>query len=239
MSTLHQHTRLFIESQSKRNDEIERINALFAHASSLAPPTLNNEQVIRSLLPQEIDTLRGPCHCTCHDWSKIRLLLSANQVHKDQSGLLEQVVSRNTFSDLVVIGLEHHHEHDASLVLHTERTNVYNKLSPGIHGNALISNCILESHSRVYHNSVLTDTFVGIGAILSNCGSVTCNTNITYGQVNVTVGAESGGGRRLTVTAESTMIDVCRELGMSSKQHRTSSIANGCSLLQCQHYWRI
>jgi hypothetical protein len=216
MSIVHQHARLFQESQMKRNHEIERIKALFA-GSMFVPQTLEN-QVIRSLLPQELETLRGPCHCTCQDWSKIRLLLPRNQVHKDQSGRLQQVVSRNTFSDLVVIGLADE-TNDVSL-LNITQTDVYYKLPPGIHGNTLISNCILESHSRVYHNAVLSDTFVGVGAILSNCGSVTCGKNIKYGQLNVTVGAESGGGRRLTVSAENTMIDVCRDLGMSRQESK-------------------
>lgn len=218
MPSLSENDQSFVESALERQHQVEKVKALFA-AANLPPRqqpshvTTEDGRVLRPLIPPEIDTLNGPCHCSCQDWSEILLLLSVDQVNKDQSSLLEKLVSHNTFADVVVIGLD---PANSAAVTHTN--DLYNKLPPGVHGNILISNCIIEAHSRVHHNSFLTDTFVDVGAILLKCGTVSCAKNVTYGQMVITVGPESEGGRKLTVTAESTMIDVCQNLEMSRKK---------------------
>lgn len=221
MPSLNISDRPFVESAEHRRKEIERTTALFAAAINLPqhhhPTAVANGRLLRSLLPAEVDTLKGSCHCTCQDWTKIRLLLSEEEQDKDQSSLLERTVSHNSFADVVVIGLAN----DSVASEEHIPTDVCYRLAPGIHGNTMVSNCIIEYNSRVY-NSIVTDTYVGVGAVLVKCGTVLCSKNVVYGQLDLTVGPESGGGRHLTVAVESTMIDVCRDLGMSngSTQHQ-------------------
>ena len=217
MSRLSAQDRPFDESAHDRKEQIERTAALFEAARLPRQASLDGDRVVRPLLPPEIDTLRGPCRCSCQDWSKIRLILSIEECDKDQSSLLEMLVSNNAFADVVAIGLNlnAHLEEDSA-------TDACRKLPPGVHGNTLVYNCIIESDTRVYHNSLLSDTYIAAGALLLNCGSVSCSRDVTFGQIDLSVGPESGGGRHLTVTAESSMIDVCRNLEMSSNIPRTT-----------------
>jgi len=212
MSIPSTHSQPFVETFEDRKSQIEKIAALFAVAKLPQQASTAYGRVIRPLLPPEVDTLKGPCHCTCPDWSKIRLLLSKEDSGKDQSSLLEQTISHNAFSDVIVIGLT-----GESVLSEEHASDACQKLTPGVHGNTLISNCIIEAHARVYHNALISDTYIGVGAVLFKCGTVSCTKNVTFGQISLSVGAESGGGRKVTVTAESTMIDVCRKLGMSAK----------------------
>jgi hypothetical protein len=58
-------------------------------------------------------------------------------------------------------------------------------------------------------------TYIGKSTVLMNCGRVSVEDSSTahaYGNMRISVGAESGGGRSLSLTSESTMIDVCRQL---------------------------
>jgi hypothetical protein len=205
--------RPFVDSAKDRKLQIEQTTRLFAAAAAASHQVISFEdgRVVRPLLPPELETLRGPCHCKCQDWSKLRLFLTTAECKNDQSSLLQQMVSHNTFADVVVIGL------DASAASeHPDKE--WHKLRPGIHGNIIISNCIIEANARVYHNGLISDTHVGAVAVVLKCGSVSCSQKVAYGHLSLTVGPESGGGRHLTVTAESTMIDVCINLGISRKR---------------------
>ena len=203
--------RPFIESAQDRKQQIEKSAQLFAAAYQEVD--LEDGRVVRPLFPAELETLRARCHCKCQDWSKLRLILSMEECENDQSSLLEQLVSHNVFADVVMIGL------DLSTLVHPDKVSTcWHKLSAGIHGNALISNCIIEANARVYHNGLVSDTYIGIGAMLMKCGRVSCSRKVAYGQLNIMVGPETGGGLHLAVTSESTMIDVCSNLGVSEKR---------------------
>jgi Domain of unknown function (DUF4954) len=202
--------RPFVESAQEREQQIEQAARLFAAAHQEVD--LEDGRVVRPLLPAELETLHVVCHCKCQDWSKLRLILSTEEFKNDQSSRLVQLVSHNVFADVVMIGL------DPSASVHPNKVWEWHKLSAGIHGNIVISNCIIEAGARVYHNGLVLDTYVGTGAVLMECGRVSCSRKVAYGQLSITVGPESGGGLHLTVTSESTMIDVCNNLGMSEKQ---------------------
>lgn len=208
----------FLESFKARKKQIEKTMAVFAAAKLQRATSIADAEnrVIRPLFSSEIDTLSGSCHCSCHDWSQIRLLLPQEECEKDQSNRLQRFISRNTFSDVVVIGVAT----DTASVDTNITSDTCQKIPPGIYDNTLISNCIIEPHARVYQNTVLSNSYIGLAAVVLKCANVSCssasNNVAPCGQINLTVGPESGGGRSLTVTAESTMIDVCRSLGMSS-----------------------
>lgn len=209
--------RPFVDSAQERKQQIEQTARLFAAAAADQDIPLEDGRVVRPLLPSELDTLRGACNCKCQDWSKLRLILTAAECKNDQSSLMEQLISHNTFADFVLIGLP---VDTATSAPSEQPDKEWHWLAPGIHGNIIISNCIIEANARVYHNGLISDTHVGAVAVVFRCGRVSSSQKVTYtyGQLGLTVGPESGGGRHLTVMAESTMIDVCSTLGMSKKR---------------------
>jgi len=196
----------FLEAARNREEQIQLTNRIFQSAHLHGDGTLPvvEHRVMRPLTLNEISTLQGPCFSKCKDWGKLRLLLNPEESRMDQSPYLQQIVSFNNFSGVVVIGINSKEICDGEA-----------DLPVGIHSNALISNCILDAGCRVYRNMCMVDTYVGIAASVLNCGKISCGKNVLYGHLNISVGPESGGGRNITVTAESNMIDVCQKLGVS------------------------
>lgn len=172
---------------------------------------VDSHHSLRRLYPTEIETLQKHCACTCHDWSQIFLLLSPTTPTQDQSQSLRRLVTRNHFEGTVVLGLQ------ASSGDVEFQKNPLAKLPVGIHNNALIGpNAIVSTQSWVTHNTLIRDTLVFPGCVLAKCGSVTASKNEKWlhkdAQIELTVGAESGGGRDLLVRPEGDMIDVCQQL---------------------------
>ena len=56
-----------------------------------------------------------------------------------------------------------------------------------------------------------------------NCGYISSSEGFPFGEVTVTVGPESGGGRDLNLTAEDTMIEVCKQLRRGSLVSRAQT----------------
>jgi hypothetical protein len=165
---------------------------------------VSDRQVIRSLYREEVDALQHHCGCHCSDWTQTRLVLSKDERSVDQSVRLRREVSKTAFDGMVVLILDR-----PSL---RPTTSDYAKLPLGIHNNALVSNSILSLGARVYGNGLVCDTFVGSGAILLRCGSISCKTSRNYQDLTVTVGPESGGGRKIRLLCEATMIEVGHQL---------------------------
>jgi hypothetical protein len=182
-----------------------------SNSSSKNTPNLS----MRSLYRSEIEAL-VQSFCTCQDWSRIRLVLSTEQHRLDQSAHLGRLVSHNTFHGTVVLILPNQQQQRRGTP-EQEPSNQYHQLPAGLHSNLCVSNSILHLDARIYRNTVISDTFVDAAALLINCSSVSVGCqqpqpSNPYGILSLTVGAESGGGRDLTVTAESTMMDVCAQL---------------------------
>jgi hypothetical protein len=192
---------------------------------------------IRSLYRPEIEALIKS-FCTCQDWSQIRLVVPTEQHRLDQSARLGRLVTHNSFHGTVVLILsnQHHHQTVKSHVNATAEqleSNQYHKLPAGLHSNLCVSNSMLHLDARVYRNAVVSDTFVDQAALLINCSSVGCKQQLQgvpqhppYGVLSLTVGPESGGGRDLTVTAESTMMDVCDQLVSRNKSKILPSLSS-------------
>jgi hypothetical protein len=110
----------------------------------------------------------------------------------------------------------------------------FHLLPPGIHCNTLISNSIINVQTcRVYRNTLISQVYIGSHTLVLNCGQLlgrpppqqqhhhhhhhhhhnnNNSTTFDVGMLNITVGAESGGGRDLILPAEATMNHVTQQL---------------------------
>jgi NDP-sugar pyrophosphorylase family protein len=201
----------FNNSIQHRNEQILRTKELFDTAGTDGPVILNVGGIIRPLMPSEISTVSKTNQC--HNWSKIRLFIENQESigNGDLSYWLKDHITFNCFEGIVVIGVEIPKE--SSLVP-----------KEGIHHNSWIENCIFEPHCRVYRNSIMKETHVGRNSIVMNNGEILADREShTYGSLSLTIGPESGGGRQLHVRVESTILDVCQELGMNRLPSASSS----------------
>jgi hypothetical protein len=79
----------------------------------------------------------------------------------------------------------------------------------------MISNSIIEPGAKVYNNSIIANTFLGSGATVLNCGSITFDDTKEWKDLMIVeLGPESGGGRPVTVLPECTLVDVCSSLSI-------------------------
>jgi len=95
----------------------------------------------------------------------------------------------------------------------------------GVRRNGMISNSILEPGCVVEGNTAIDQTHVCSGGGIIDCGSVTAKGNkgpSFADEMEIALGAESGGGRNVKAHVESTMIDVCHKLGMGSQSASSS-----------------
>ncbi len=175
---------------------------------------------LRKLFEQEQDTLQRTC--TSNDWSKIYLMLQPNATTQDWSRDLKQLVSNTHFDGFAILDLTE--EKTKNEINNTRKNNLYS-IPPGLHSNLCVSNSIFCLKScRVYRNSFISKTFVGANAVLMNCGQISStDENKLLGTMIISVGAESGGGRKLSLTAESNMIDVCQQLKPEKMDNDSSS----------------
>lgn len=218
--------------QMKSND-IEECNK---PSSSTTPIIAVDDRTsyLRNLFREERETLKDTCKCSCtnDDWSKIYLMLPMtsstmaatikDQNKNDLSLDLKSLISNTHFDGFVILDMNTNEENsmDSSEANANVKLNDWSKIPPGIHSNICVSDSIFSVRScRVYRNSFVSRTFIGANVVLLNCGHVsspydneTDTNNDFFGTMNISVGAESGGGRSLSLTAESTIIDVCRQL---------------------------
>jgi hypothetical protein len=202
----------FIESVAERQKSLEKSTRLFRLASQ-APNNevvpVNHGTALRRLVAPEIETLQVVCRCSCDDWSKIHLLLQSDRLRFDQSALLKVLISDNNFDGVVVLVLLDDNAQEKGITNDSE----WKKLKFGVHSNLLVADSILyPTSSRVYRNSLISRSNVGPHSVLINCGTLSTSSDKPFGHMEVSVGAESGGGRNLMLTPELTMIDVCQQL---------------------------
>ena len=218
----------FIRVSTARNGRLLELSCLVGLSEQTDDIiNVNENEILRRLNELEIQTLQGICKCQCSDWSKIRLILSKNNTHSDQSLDLKALVSETCLDGSVIFDMTD----DEHLGLEQESpVSDWRRLPPGVHSNLLVCDSIFKLKScRVFRNSFISRTYVGAESVLLNCGKVSAS-NCNYGKINISVGAESGGGRHLVLAAESTMIDVCRQLRGVYQTGLSSSIAQGVEL---------
>ncbi|GKZ00412.1 hypothetical protein MPSEU_000994100 [Mayamaea pseudoterrestris] len=237
------------ECVRSRRQHIEWTNRVFKLASSTAPSSTRHELILvenrlclRPLLQSEVQVLVTVCQCKARDWHAIRLLLSTEHAHLDASHALRQLVSRSNFQGSVVLVMP-----GVSIMLEeremsrsSNESSPYLCLEPGVHNNILVKDCILHLDGRIYDNTLVERTFVGSNAVLIKCGTVFCGTKRMFGSLDVSVGAESGGGRKLALHAEFTMIPVCEQLtqqnqkSLNDAQSDETHLRSGMNIL-CAH----
>ncbi len=176
---------------------------------------LEDSTFLRRVSSDEKETLQRNCRCTCKDddWSRVLLLLKSHSGDsKNKSFDLRRFVSDTYFDGWIVLDFTNT-ETDSEKI----QKSHWDALPPGLHSNTYVANSIFSIEScRVYKNSFVSRTFVGSNAVLMNCGQVSASETMeSRGSIDITVGAESGGGRSLSLKAESTMMDVCRQLDPS------------------------
>jgi hypothetical protein len=199
----------FLETFTSRDEQLRQSTRLFHLAREPHNKVdVSETHVLRRLDPFEIQTLQGTCRCSCKDWSNVRLLLPKPLNEVDQSTELRSLVSDTSFDGVVIFDME------AAKSGSSDVFSDWKRLAPGIHSNLIVCDSIVKLKScRVYRNSLLSKTYVGSECVVLNCGYISASpAGAGYGQLNISVGPESGGGRALHLTSEHTMIDVCRQL---------------------------
>ena len=210
---LFEAVRVWPSSSDRDAIEIQRPNCMQKDATDMGTCI-----ILRPVSMEEIDTLTCTCHCTSDHWEQILVMVVQPKqreppfVNLDNlSEYLIQQYYQCSFAGRVVLGV----------CTHQHLIDDEDALPPGARFNTHIVNCILEPNCRVYHNTILSNTFVASSASVIHCGSVRCiKDNITtppLESLDITVGPETGGGRSVKVIPESTMIDV-----ISSLQHSTT-----------------
>jgi len=171
--------------------------------------------VIRSLNSKEIRTCIEDCACRCENWARIRLMYfveeKSNDKSEDLSLQLKEQLSHCGFGGNVIIGL---------ILSKTDSA----RLQPGIHNNRMITDCILEPGCHVYQNMFLSRTFIASTGTVLNCDSITFQSSSHdkgksfQDTMLLNLGSETGGGRKVHVSPETTVIDICSSLSISSYQ---------------------
>ena len=220
----------FEESAIYRRTTLEQTSRLMGIAS------VSDSSVARRLFPSEIGTLEGQCQCTSSDWSTVcvRLGRDRKKHNVDCSAVFRRFVSDTRFEGVVVFVLDD----DGTAATPASREDEWAKLPTGVHSNLLISDSILHiTSSKVYRNTMIANTYVSTNVVLVNCGQVTASKSKPqdisgyFGELIVTVGPESGGGRDLSVNAEDTMIDVVQQLrGNRTKSTNKSKTSTAQSI---------
>jgi len=229
-------TKLDLERIKSDGTEDEKEVTLLSVSSSSTTPTIivdNSTSFLRNLFREERETLKDICRCSCtnDDWSRIYLMLptsTAITATKDQNSDLsldlKSLVSNTHFDGFVILDLNNTVEDDEGNNMNSKKSKIndYCAIPPGLHSNICVADSIIHIRScRVYRNSFVSRTFIGANAVLMNCGHVSSSdkigTNDSFGKMNILVGAESGGGRSLLLTAESTIVDVCQQLKPCNK----------------------
>ena len=189
---------------------------------------------MRGLYESEIKTLLA-CRCRSQDWTKHRLVIPTEQHRLDLSSVLQRLVTDTALEDTVVLIWQGESSSPppqqqqplniSSLKngLSEKKKPWWEKLPPGLHGNLMVSNTIVYLNARVHRNTCIENSFIAPEALILNCGSITCDNNFAelMNQHSITVGAESGGGRTLTLSLESTMLDVTSQL---TNKHRQDGV---------------
>ena len=237
----------FLRVFKDRDVQLRRIRHLFELANKHNNNTNNISdivvdvtewQVLRRLTTREIKILKNK-QCSCENWSTtVRLLVSKEKQKTDRCSELNRLVSETRFDGLVILDMEDmNNDSNNNKGFKTETDTISNnhpsryldKLPNGIHSNLMVTDSIISvKSSKCYRNSIISNTYIGPFCKVVNCGFITTTPDFTYfnfGKLNISVGPESGGGRKLVLTSEHTMIDICRQLqgGNNNKNNKNNN----------------
>lgn len=169
--------------------------------------------VIRSLKPTEIKVLSTECMCHCADWSKVYLMYNGDELDENSILLcLKDQVLKNYFQGCIVLGL---YSNTMQQKLGDVEHSLCQSLKPAIYNNTLIMDSVIVPGARVYGNTMVSKSFIGPNSSVINCNSISVGKNWSD-VMEITLGPESGGGRPVKVKPESTLVEVCDLLGISS-----------------------
>ena len=158
-------------------------------------------------------------------WSSLRLLVPSRDLKRDFSATLKRCASNSTFQGTVVLVVDDDDDDGAGNVDDGDESALL-----GVHSNLHVGDgCILSLQSSVVGNNYLSQTFVGSGAVVHNCGRVTYKETPArkdWTRLELEVGPESGGGRKLLATPESNLMHLCDQLASGGKQRTDDSGAD-------------
>lgn len=126
------------------------------------------------------------------DWSKV-LVEGADSVTLNR-------IRRCTFSGMIIISL-----------LTGAIDEIDGAVMPsGLYDTFFAGNCFISRSCRISGTSIVSNVFLGFGAGIINCGSVTCNTPVCQ-PLTITVGPETGG-RSVIVSAGTKFVRICEQI---------------------------
>ncbi len=166
---------------------------------------------MRGLFPNEIDALQQQS-CSCEDWNQVHLVTPTATINESHANSLSHDIKHTRFADTVVLILTDGGDDTNT----TENPTWIKKLPPGLHSNLLISNSIIDLRAKVYRNTSICNTYIGPFATIINCGTLDWSSNDHLGLMTITVGAERGGGRPITVHPEVDMPHVVQQMKASA-----------------------
>lgn len=172
--------------------------------------------VIRSLNQIEINLLSTVCMCQCDDWSNVYLMYNHNELDENSMSIqkmIKEQVRNCCFQGYLLLGLSTRTTDNNK----NDKSVLSKALKPAIVNNTLIKDSIISPGARVYGNTVISNTFIGPNASVINCNSIS-NERKDTDVMEITLGPESGGGRHVNVHPESTLVDVCDAMGISTNQ---------------------
>ncbi|GAX23354.1 hypothetical protein FisN_15Lh069 [Fistulifera solaris] len=201
----------FLQSGKERTTRIAACQEWLALArSSSTNQSVSEQQSMRGLFPNEIDALQQQS-CSCEDWNHVRLVTSAATINESHAISLSHAIKETRFAATVILVLGDEEDDSAEI-----STCILKKLPPGLHSNLLISNSIIDLRAKVYRNTSICNTYIGPFATIINCGTIDWSSNDHLGLMTITVGAERGGGRPITVHPEVDMPDVVQQMKASA-----------------------
>ena len=89
-----------------REEQTRRLSLLLEAAVGAYSGEPSVGKSLRALLPSELQTLRCTCRCNCGEWSKLYLLVNANDVDRDWSSSLAKLLSDTRFDGHVIFDMD-------------------------------------------------------------------------------------------------------------------------------------
>jgi len=235
-----------IQTIKNNQNKVQKFIFELNHHDTTPHLTINTSlyYVVRSLTQKEVKTLSQECECHCNDWSTIFLMYkddignirSRYDHSQDLSVQLKDQVTRCSFDGHVVLGLSF--EAQKQGVIEKVQSTVFDNIKPAIKNNTFIKDTIIAPGARVYNNTMISNSYVGPNASMFDCGSIhfehTSEKDLFNDDMEIILGPESGGGRPVNVTPESTLVSICRDLGISQ-----STVGNTDKSVPCNINFNI
>jgi NDP-sugar pyrophosphorylase family protein len=161
---------------------------------------VENKNQIRLLKDNEQTILEEDCHVRCDDWSNVWLCCDSNKNDDDDDYVEKVLKEHRILTSSFLVG---------RIVLVVDKDSI-------IRNNDRLEDVILDAKCHVCYNHDIRHSYIQ-GAVththhLSYDTTTSTTNDDTSHTMTITVGAESGGGRPITVHPESSMIDTTHQL---------------------------